>query len=227
MDYTERNLERKGIIYHLKNVCRILRECSINYVIVGGIAAILLGVDRITIDIDIIVHVADSDEVKVIVECLKRGGYKIDLYEALEAFKDKTHFTILLESGRMIDFKYAESTLDFNTLKRKMIIKIDEEEIPISPLEELIAAKLVVLGSQKDVEDALQLMYIYVDKIDWGLLESYVGEKPLSYANKILSIILREFKDDQATINKIKELELLKGKIEEALNKTEKRVNST
>jgi len=210
-------------VENLRKICQILDANKIEYVIVGGIAAILLGIQRTTLDIDIIINLTTEDEIKKLVEVLKAEGYNVSLYEALEAFKEKTHFTAIFEEGGIIDFKYVKSNLDILTLKRKIFMEILGIRIPISPLEELITAKLKILGSQKDVEDALQLMYIYVDKINWKLLNSYIGENPLKYTNKIISTIMKEFPDEKQIINKIKNLEELKNKIENILSKTKTR----
>lgn len=210
-------------VENLRKICQILDANKIEYVIVGGIAAILLGIQRTTLDIDIIINLTTEDEIKKLVEVLKAEGYNVSLYEALEAFKEKTHFTAIFKEGGIIDFKYVKSNLDILTLKRKIFMEILGIRIPISPLEELITAKLKILGSQKDVEDALQLMYIYVDKINWKLLNSYIGENPLKYTNKIISTIMKEFPDEKQIINKIKNLEELKNKIENILSKTKTR----
>ena len=201
----------------LRKICKLLDKNKIEYVIVGGLATILLGVQRTTLDIDIIINLIFEDEVRKLVKVLKEANFNANLYEALEAFKERGHFTAISEEGRIIDFKYAKSNLDILTLKRKMFIEVLQTKIPISPLEELITAKLKILRSQKDVEDALQLMYIYIDKIDWKLLRKYVGDDPLKYANKILSTIMKEFKDEKHTINKIRKLRELKTKIENTL----------
>lgn len=94
----------------------------------------------------------------------------MSLEEVKDAYANKSHFTILVDGFRL-DFKFASSTLDFETLKRAVEVEIEVEKVKIARLEENIAAKILVLSSLKDVEDALWLMIHHHDKIDWSRLQ--------------------------------------------------------
>ncbi|MHA1710007.1 MAG: nucleotidyltransferase domain-containing protein [Candidatus Baldrarchaeia archaeon] len=208
------------MVDHLINVCRVLSKKGMRYAVVGGIAAILLGVQRTTLDIDILLEVEDANALMEVVDELTSAGYTIDKNDVMVAFEERSHFTVLLEGGRFIDFKIASSDIDISTIRRRRFINIRGEEIAISPLEELIATKLRILGSQKDVEDALHLMYLHIDKIDWEYLRNLLNVDVFEYINDLIARIEQEFKEDAYILRKMRGLKKLKGKIEECLGKS-------
>jgi len=198
-------------------LCDLLDRLSLDYALIGGIAAILYGVQRTTLDIDVLVHLEKPEEVLALVSTLRNNGFEVVLEEALQALKEKSHFTALYEKT-VVDFKFAKSSLDFSTLGRRRMILIGSVKVYISPLEELITAKLKILGSLKDIEDSLQLMYMFHDKIDWSYLAELTGKDPFIYLNELLDVILNEFKDEKRVLEKIHELRHLKAKIRDIIN---------
>jgi len=201
----------------LVKFCSFLNKHNFLYVIVGGIAAILFGVRRTTMDIDVIINIKNKEELLKLCDFLREINFYTPKEWALSAFEEKTHFTIFTGGFVHIDVKFPITDLDFSTLKRRIRIYIDNTPVFVSPLEELIASKLCLLQSLKDIEDALQLMYIHLNRIDWKYLFTLVGRDPLVYANRILDDILREFKDNKDVIARIKRAKSLKSKIEETL----------
>ena len=197
----------------ITKLCTILNNLKVRYALVGGIAAILYGVQRITLDIDVIIQVSGEDELRALTKGLGEGGFTISLEDVLQALRERTHFTCLYNSV-VIDFKIAREELDVLTIRNRRAITVDHVKIFITPLEELITAKLKILGSLKDVEDALQLMYMYHDILDWRKLHTLLREEVFKYVDRLLCIVSKEFADDQYVINKVKSLEALKAKIQ-------------
>ena len=198
----------------IKKLCDILNNLNIDYALIGGIAAILYGIQRTTLDIDVLIGTRSRKDIISLVSALKDNGFEVVLEEALQALKERTHFTAIHEGAVLIDFKFASSPLDFSTLDRKRYFVLNSTIIYISPLEELIAAKLKILGSLKDIEDALQLMYIFHDRIDWKLLTRLTNKDSFKFINRLLKVILDEFSKERRVVKKIRELESLKSKIE-------------
>ncbi len=207
-----------SLIDDLKHIMKVLSDNNFNYCLIGGIASILLGVERTTLDIDILIELNSINQVERLHDTLKSAGYVVVLSEMINAFKKHSHFTALTPTGRIIDFKLAHTELDRSTLTRKISVSIEGVKTYLSPIEELITAKLKVLGSLKDVEDAIQLMYMYINEINWNYLKKIMGLKPLKYANNLLDTIIREFKDEKHIIDKVKNLRTLKEKIEMLIN---------
>jgi len=183
----------------------ILNRLNLRYALVGGLACILMGVRRMTEDADFIVEAKSSDDVKRLFLELEREGFNISFDEVREAFYNGGHFTIIV-NGFRLDFKFASSKLDLETLNRAVKVEIGNEKVKIARLEENIAVKIVVLSSIKDLEDALWLMIHHGDKIDWGRLKSLIGGEPKNLIENILLEIEKEFEGEETVRKKLEDL---------------------
>ncbi|MEM0054471.1 MAG: hypothetical protein QXL89_09830 [Nitrososphaeria archaeon] len=197
-----------SLIENTIKIAGILNRLNLRYALVGGLACILMGVRRMTEDADFIVEAKSIDDAKRLFIELEKGGFNISLNEVIGAFYNSGHFTIIVDGFRL-DFKFAKSELEFETLRRAVDVKIEKEKIKIAQLEENIAAKIVVLSSIKDLEDALWLMIHHGDKIDWNRLKLLLGGEPKFIVKNILFEIEKEFKGEEAVIKKLEEIRKL------------------
>lgn len=189
-------------------VAKIINRLNFRYALVGGFACILMGVKRMTEDIDFIVEAKSLDDARKLFIELEKEGFNVSFNEVKEAFSHDEHFTIIVD-GYRIDFKFASSKLDFETLRRAVDVEIEGEKVKIARLEENIAAKIVVLSPLKDLEDALWLMIHHGDKIDWNRLKLLLGGDPKNVIENILLEIGKEFKREEAVNKKLNELRRL------------------
>jgi len=173
----------------------VLNELGVSYAVVGGVACVLYGVRRLTTDIDVILEKLSEETIELLVKYLKREGYKLPLYEALSALRDEGHFTVITEDGFRIDFKYARTSLDYESLERTVQLEIHGVRVILTRLEENIAAKIMVLESLKDLEDAVELMLIHYDTIDRKRLARLLGKDPINAIKELMIGIETEFKD--------------------------------
>ena len=201
-------------------LCRLLNRIRIRYVVAGGIAAILYGVHRVTTDIDVILDLdaASEQQLHRLVKELQRHGYRVSQKDLKAALADRGHVTVF-RNGYRIDFKPATTSIDQSTLAHRIPIEVQGIRVWVTPLEELIAVKLRELAALKDVEDALQLMYLYYDQLDWQHLHQLTGGDPLNYANELLATILNEFPESKRLHRQVKELKQLKRRLEQILKK--------
>ncbi|MCX8188233.1 MAG: nucleotidyltransferase [Nitrososphaeria archaeon] len=189
-------------------VAMILNRVNLRYALVGGLACILMGVRRMTEDADFIIEAKSFDDAKRLFLELKKEGFNISFNEVKGAFRNSGHFTIIV-NGFRLDFKFATSKLDFETLDRAVEVEIGKEKVKIAQLEENIAAKIVVLSSIKDLEDALWLMIHHGNKIDWNRLKLLLGGETKDVIEKILLEIEKEFEGEEAVYKKLGELRKL------------------
>ncbi len=197
-----------GLIELTIEVAKIVNRLNFRYALVGGFACILMGVKRMTEDIDFIVEAKSLDDARKLFIELEREGFNVSFNEVRDAFSRGEHFTIIVD-GYRIDFKFASSKLDFETLRRAVDVEIEGEKVKIAQLEENIAAKIVVLSSLKDLEDALWLMIHHGDKIDWNRLKLLLGGDPKNMIEDILLEIGKEFEGEEAVNKKLDELRKL------------------
>lgn len=150
-----------------------------NYVIVSGYVSILFGRSRATEDVDLI---APRMEKKAFLrlykdlmkkfECLN-SSKPDELYKEYLGNKIAIRFSKKGKPIPNIEFKFAKTSIDNEALKEKFLARIGRSELIISSLELQIAFKEIVLGSDKDLEDAEHLKTLFEKRLNMKKLEHY------------------------------------------------------
>lgn len=136
-----------------EEVLREFQRQKVKYIIVGGIAANLLGLLRNTADIDILVEMSDANLLKV-VKILKKKGYNVKqpvdpmgiadkkTREGWIKNKNMKAFNFYKESGlEEIDI-IIETPVPFEKAKKNMIhIKGGNLTLPVIAIDDLIKMK--------------------------------------------------------------------------------------
>lgn len=150
------------------------------YIIVSGYVAILFGRARATDDIDITIPKFSKNKFEALHKDIVENGYWFLNAESIDELFD------LLETGHSIraarkglatpniEIKFAKSDTDFESLKDKINVRLAGDTIYIGPLELQVAYKEVILGSGKDIEDALHLREIFGEYLDKSILENHI-----------------------------------------------------
>lgn len=153
-----------------------------DYVIVSGYVAILLGRDRTTEDIDIIIPKKNKDELKLFYNVIVENGYWClnssninDIYDLLTS-KHSVRFAIEPDISPNIEIKFSKDLYDDIALKNPITMKMNGNELKTSFLELQIAYKEEVLKSNKDLEDARHLRLIAVGHLNENLINEYKKE---------------------------------------------------
>lgn len=143
------------------------------YVIVSGYTSLLFGRSRATEDVDLLVPVMDKEIFKVFFRDLEKNGFwclNADdtdiLYNGYLRQKIAVRFAKKDTSIPNIEFKFAKNHFDLNTIKNRIRVITEKGNLFIGSLEEEIAFKEVVLGSDKDAEDARFLRSLFKDSLD-------------------------------------------------------------
>lgn len=156
------------------NFCKTLNKT--NYVIISGYVAILFGRSRSSEDIDIVINSQTKKEFETMwknitkeFECLNTAN-KNDAFEYLKEglalrFSYKGLFIPNME------LKFAKQ-LEQTALEKKVLVKVNNEMLYISPIDLQIAYKLF-LGSEKDIEDARFLYKIFYKYLNKQQLTNY------------------------------------------------------
>jgi hypothetical protein len=160
------------------NFCKIL-EKHVKYVVVSGYVSILFGRARATEDIDILIEKIPREKFCTIYsEIIKKGYWSLNAKTRENAFQMmKDGIGIRFAKRKNIipnaEVKFAKTDLDEDALVDSLTVVLPAGSIRISRIEQQIAYKELVLGSQKDIEDARHLETVFKDKIDKKLLENY------------------------------------------------------
>lgn len=158
--------------------CRIIEKHS-EYVVVSGYVSILFGRARATEDIDIIIEKIPQKKFYLFYSDLMKNGYWcINAKTRENAFQMiKDNIGIRFAKRRNLipnaEVKFAKNKLEKDALKDNLTALLPVGKIKISKIEQQIAYKEIILGSQKDKEDARHLEIIFKDKIDKRLLYNY------------------------------------------------------
>lgn len=149
------------------------------YVIVSGYVSILFGRARSTEDIDILIEKMSEKKFSDFYSDVTKSGYW-----CLNS-KDKDEIFKMLLDGLSVRFaekrkiipnaeiKFIKNNLEREILRKSLKIITSLGQIKISPIEQQIAFKELILASDKDKEDAKHLEIVFKDKINKKLLEKY------------------------------------------------------
>lgn len=162
----------------------ILNRLNINYVIVSGYVSILFGRNRTSEDIDLILEKMNLEKFKSLWNELSKEFECIITDNVNLAYKDYLNMNNAIRFSRKenfipnIEIKFPKSELDTWTLSNKKEVLLNNHLLFISPFELQIPFKLV-LGSEKDIEDA---KYLY------NIFKSHLNMHSLSKFNRKLNI---------------------------------------
>jgi len=138
------------------------------YAVVSGYVALLFGRSRATEDVDIIIPKIDREKFLKLFEDLKKEGYWcLNADDANSLFDDYLTQKVAVRFAKKnnvipnIELKFAKNDFDLMTIKERIKVQTLKGTIHISRLEEEIAYKETVLGSEKDLEDARFLRKVF------------------------------------------------------------------
>ena len=152
------------------SVLAALRDRDIRYVLVGGLAVLLHGVDRLTADLDLVVDLA-PEELKKAIDVLLELGFKphapVDPYQfadpAVRAKWRRDSGMVVMsfwdpENRRPTVDLFADYPMDFELLLRdSKLIPLSSAPVRVASLKHLIAIKQAA-GRSRDLEDAARLI---------------------------------------------------------------------
>jgi len=138
------------MINRLIDVFRSFQKHNVQYLVIGGIAAVLYGVPRATFNLDILIE-ASNENARRLLDALLDAG----LGTALLTNKDEilaNEITIFKDRVR-IDVQTKTPGLIFeDAWKRKQIMNYQGQEFYVACLEDLVASKKAA-GRTIDLED--------------------------------------------------------------------------
>ena len=137
----------------------ILNESGIQYVIVGGVAAIIKGRMRTTADLDLILE-NDGNKIKKIIEQLRENNFEISEEQFQYGIEEGFQIPIFDEKSSMrIDLKIAASKQDQDALNERQIENYLGEQVYLPSLEQILFGKIWFLGDVEDETDENLLEY--------------------------------------------------------------------
>lgn len=150
-----------------------------DYVIVSGYVSILFGRSRATEDIDLIVPRMGKADFLALFKDLSKNFECLNSSIPEKAYSDYLCKGIAIRFSRKgkpipnIEFKFAKTNIDYESLRVRFPALIGKRELFISSLELQIAFKEIALGSEKDLEDAEHLRAVFEKSLNREKLRHY------------------------------------------------------
>lgn len=148
----------------------LLKETKTPYLLIGGLAASLLGEARITNDADFII-VIDDEKLRTFLKRAKQKGFKFPEKKLWETFSLKGIFRLLCP-GLHVDFIRASTEMEKQAFKRKKKTKLFGKAIFIPSPEDMILFKTIP-GREIDLIDIKRILVRHWEKIDQKYLEEW------------------------------------------------------
>lgn len=144
-------------------------EEGVRYLVVGGLAMNLLGVPKVTYDIDILVDMED-DNIRALMQLTKKWGFKPKVPVSVMDFADQSKrdewiATKNMKAFSLVNAKWALSEIDIiidtpiayaEARKRAKKISVQGVSIPVVSIDDLIKMKQAA-GREMDKADVQYL----------------------------------------------------------------------
>ncbi len=156
-----------------EKVFEALGDAGVQYVVVGGVAVVLQGYARMTLDIDLVVHLEDENLSRAI-DALERAGMKPLLPVRARDFADEKTRRDWTENRNMLVFTmrddslrpplvvdiFAREPFPFDEFWRRATpVVIGHQEVRVASIADLVQMKQDS-GRPKDLDDIANLTEI-------------------------------------------------------------------
>ncbi len=143
----------------LSRLEKIFSEIELDYVIVGGLAAIIKGRARTTTDIDLIIE-NNTDKIAQFLVKLTEHDFDVLPGQIQLAFEEGTNASIFDNLSIMrLDVKIAKKLIDIEALNAGIIEHYNQMNIKIASVEYILFGKIWYLGDISDIPDSELLEY--------------------------------------------------------------------
>ncbi len=138
------------MLNRLGDVFRSFRDLEVRYLVVGGVAAILHGVPRATLDLDILIE-ATPDNGRRLLEALLRAGLGTASLTTAEALL-ANEITVFNDRVRVDVLTAIPGVAFAPAWERRQTMHFEGQEFFVVSLDDLIASKRAT-GRSVDLED--------------------------------------------------------------------------
>ncbi len=137
----------------LIKIIKVLNKHKIEYMLIGGYAAIIYKVERATFDIDILIA-TENKKIKKTISILNTLGFRPTRSEI------NSHYGIRLTDGKTkLDLMFMESVIFNNIYRYRNNIKYKGTTIKLPNIMDLVSMK-ESSKRPRDIEDAIILRHI-------------------------------------------------------------------
>lgn len=166
-----------------------LNRVGIEYMVTGGLAAVVYGHPRLTLDVDLVMRLTPSDAVAFAALWPPDEFYSPPA-EVIEQERTRTahgHFNVIHNHSTMRADVYLAGTDPLNAwaLQHRVVRQIEGEAVQFAPIESVIVSKLRYFqmgGSDRHLRDIARMMGVSGSDVDRPTLESWIARLKLASA---------------------------------------------
>ncbi|HSN97942.1 MAG TPA: nucleotidyl transferase AbiEii/AbiGii toxin family protein [Candidatus Nanopelagicales bacterium] len=154
----------------LASLAPALRELGVGWYLFGAQAALLYGVERLTADVDVTVHLGGWTT-KELVETLRKSGFQMRVEG--DDFIERTRVVPVVHqpTGIALDVVLAGPGIEELFLERAVTRDYGGVQVPVACAEDIIVMKTLA-GRPKDIEDIVAILRARRDGLDLDLIRS-------------------------------------------------------
>ena len=161
---------------------RPLNVLQIPYMVTGGVASVVYGEPRFTRDIDLVIQLQSAD-VRRFADAWSPTEFYVPPTEVIHEESARTahgHFNVIHQQTSLRADVYIAGTDALNAwaFTRKVVRRIDDDDVFIAPIESVILSKLRYFqmgGSDRHLRDIHQMLRISGDQVDRRELERWAA----------------------------------------------------
>jgi len=144
----------------LRALSGALRASKARWMVIGGVAVIAHGVQRMTTDLDAVID-GEAVEIPSLMRSLRRARITPRI-EAAEAFATANLVLLVrhLPSGVDLDLSLAWTSFERDALAERKVIAFGDVKAPMATVEALLVFKAIA-GRSRDKDDMLALLTLY------------------------------------------------------------------
>lgn len=177
----------------VRRTVQALNKTGLEHVIVDGLAAIIYGRIKATIDVDAVINIQPSnrDAVGRLISAFRNNGLEVFEHEIISSLKDKRRFSVFdTKSPFRVDVKGVYTSLESKALENRRKAKLLDLDVWVASPEDTVITKLVY-GAPQDIEDAISVIINVKDKLNFEYLNQQAKQEKV---HKQLKELLKKIK---------------------------------
>lgn len=163
-----------------------LNRAGIEYMVTGGLAAVLYGHPRLTLDVDLVIRFASRDATAFAALWPADAFYCPPLEVIAEEIGRTAHghFNVIHQESAMRADVYVAGVDELNAwaLQHRTVRPVEEEAVQFAPIESVIVSKLRYFqmgGSDRHLRDIARMMEVSGEDVDRATLDGWIARLDL------------------------------------------------
>lgn len=151
---------QKSFAETLRQLCKSFEECGLRFALIGGVAVILRGYDRGTIDVDAVAWDVDA-HLDELLAALRANGFELRENDGVEFARRYRVILLNGPEGVQVDVSMGALPFEREVIERTSLEQVDSiTQVPVATTEDLVIMKLVA-SRRQDLDDVRALLDLY------------------------------------------------------------------